>query len=102
MLAVYSCPKAFNGSYQVLIRRVFGNVPTGNVRVVVNSHYNTPEAKETVWEKIPVKDGESLVKFDLADGRRKESIRETQIVNAAAAAIGQHQQNAILAQRLRN
>jgi hypothetical protein len=99
-IAVYSCPKAFSGNYQVLIRRVFGNVPTGNVKVIVNTHYNTTEAKETVWEKIPVKEGESLVKFDLGEGRRKESVREAQIVNAAVATIGQHRQNAILAQQL--
>ena len=98
--AVYSCPMAFSGPYQVLIRRVFGNVPTGNVRVVLDMHYNTPQAKQTVWEKIPVKDGESLVKFDLSDGRRKESVREAQIANAAVAALGVRQQQAILAQQL--
>ena len=33
-VAVYSCPKAFSGTYQSgPIRRVFGNVPTGSVRV---------------------------------------------------------------------
>ncbi len=101
-VAVYTCPKAFSGTYQVLIRRVFGNVPTGSVRVIVNTHYNplATENKETVWEKVPVKEGESLVKFDLNEGRRKESIRETQIANAAVAVIGQHRQNAILAQQM--
>ena len=98
--AVYSCPKAYSGEYQVLVRRVFGNVPSGNVRVIADLHYNSPQAKETKWEKIPIKDGESLVKFDLNDGRRKESVREAQIINAAVAAVGIGQQQAVLAQQL--
>ncbi len=99
-MAVYSCSQAFSGKYQVLVRRVFGNVPTGYVKVTADVHYNSPQAKETVWEKIPVKDGESLVTFDLSDGRRKESIRERQIVNAAVAAVGQMHQQLVLAQQL--
>ncbi len=87
-MAVYSCPKAISGEYQVLVRRVFGNVPTGHVKVIVDQHMFTPQAKQTVWDKIPVKDGESVVKFTLADGRRKESAHEAQIVNAAVAAVG--------------
>ena len=98
--AVYSCPQAINGEYQVLVRRVFGNVPTGHVKVIVDQHMFTPQAKQTVWDKIPVKDGESVVKFTLADGRRKESAHEAQIVNAAVAAVGIRQQQAILAQQL--
>lgn len=99
-VAVYSCPTAYSGEYQVLVRRIFGSVPSGNVRVIVDQHVSTPQAKETTWEKIPIKDGESVVKFDLSDGRRKESVREAQIINAAVAAVGIGQQQAILAQQL--
>ena len=51
--AVYSCPKAISGEYQVLVRRVFGNVPTGHVKVIVDQHMFTPQAKQTVWEQDP-------------------------------------------------
>ncbi len=98
--AVYSCPKGISGEYQVLIRRVFGNVPTGHVKVIADLHYNAPQSRETVWEQIPVKEGESLVKFTLENGRRKESIHEAQLANAAVAAVGIRQQQAVLAQQL--
>jgi len=100
-MAVYTCPKAFSGNYQVLIRRVFGKVPTGNVNVEVSTQYNTNQEK-TLTQKIPVKDGEALVKFDVTEGRRKESLRDAQVVNAAVAALGQKQvqHEAMLAQQL--
>ena len=87
-VAVYSCPKAFSGNYQLLIRRVFGKLTTGKVSVKVITHYNTKMAK-TLEKKIPLDGGEALVKFDVADGRRKESIQEQQVVNAAVAAVAQ-------------
>ena len=43
-VAAYACPKAFSGSYQLLIRRVFGKLTTGKVTVEVITHYNTPQA----------------------------------------------------------
>jgi hypothetical protein len=87
-MAVYCCPKAFSGNYQLLIRRVVGKLNTGKVSVEVSTHFNTSQAK-TFEQKIPVKDSEALVKFDVADGRRKESIQERQVVDAAVAAVAQ-------------
>jgi hypothetical protein len=63
----------------------------------VITHYYTKECKSFA-QKIPVNDGEALVKFDLTEGRRKESVRDVQIANAAVAALGQRQ--AVLAQQL--
>ena len=87
-VAVYACPKAFSGNYQLLIRRVFGKLTTGSVRVELVTHYNTDKAKARA-EKIPLDGNEALVKFDVADGRRKESIQEQQLANAAIAAVAQ-------------
>ena len=98
-MAVYTCPKAFAGKYQVLIRRVFGKLPTGSVIVEINTHYNTKQAT-VVSQTIPVKDGEALVKFDLDAGRRKDSLESAQLVNAAVDAVGQNRQQAVLAQQL--
>ena len=44
-MAVYCCPKAFSGNYQLLIRRVFGKLTTGKVSVEVITHFNTDTAK---------------------------------------------------------
>ena len=87
-MAIYCCPKAFSGNYQVLIRRVFGKLTTGSVSVEVITHFNTKMAN-AFDKKIPLDGSEALVKFDLADGRRKESIQEQQVVNAAVAAVAQ-------------
>jgi tetratricopeptide (TPR) repeat protein len=85
----YSCPKALSGEYQLLLRRVWGELTTGKVTVEVIRHFATrKEVREA--QKVALDDGEVLVKFDLADGRRKEPLRE---VNAAAAevALAKHQ-----------
>ena len=44
-MAVYCCPKAFSGNYQLLVRRVFGKLTTGKVSVEVTTHFNTKTAK---------------------------------------------------------
>jgi len=87
-VAVYVCPKAFSGNYQLLIRRVFGKLTTGSATVELVTHYNSDKAKALV-KKIPLDGNEALVKFDVADGRRKESIQEQQLANAAVAAVAQ-------------
>jgi hypothetical protein len=98
-MAVYTCPRAFNGSYQVLIRRVFGKLTTGKVSVELDTHFNTSLAK-TLEKKVPLDSGEALVKFDLADGRRKESIQSQQVVNAAVDTVAQTRHLEILAQQI--
>jgi hypothetical protein len=98
-VAVYSCPKAFSGKYQLLVRRVFGKLTNGEVLVTVFTHLNTKLAKVSEMT-IPLRSSEALVKFDVADGRRKESIQEQQVANAAVAAVAQRQSQAVLANQL--
>ena len=93
----YVCPEAFNGTYRVTIRRVWGKVTAGKVTVDVYSHYGTSEQKH-LRDQIPVGDADSLVVFDIQDGRRKEPLAEQQLANAAAGQIAVNQ--AILAQQL--
>ena len=38
---VYVCPKGFDGTYRMLVRRVWGNVTAGKVNVEVITHYRT-------------------------------------------------------------
>ena len=87
-VAVYACPKAYSGNYQLLLRRVFGKLTTGQVSVELITHYGTSKAT-TLEKKIPLNNSEALVKFDVADGRRKDSIEEQQVFNAALAAVAQ-------------
>ncbi len=99
-VAVYSCPKAFSGNYQLLIRRVFGKLTTGSVKVTLITHFHTKKALTKVLT-VPLGSSESLVKFEVADGRRNQSIQEQQVINAAVAAVAQtNVTRQILAQQL--
>ena len=93
----YVCPEAFNGTYRVLMRRVWGKVTAGKVTVDVYSHYGTQQEKH-LRQQIPLGDEDALVVFDLKDGRRKEPLAEQQLANAAAGQMAVNQ--AILAQQL--
>ena len=94
---IYVCPKGFSGTYKLLVRRVWGQVITGKVSVEVVLHYNTAKAKR-ICEKIALEKGQAMVKFDLADGRRKEKLQDQQVANAALGQIAVGQQ--ILAQQI--
>ena len=55
-------------------------------------------------KQIPLDNGEALVKFDVADGRRKESIQDQRVINATVDSVAQakmvRQSQTILAQQL--
>ncbi len=70
---------------------------TGKVLVEVVLHYNTAKAKR-ICEKIALEKGQAMVKFDLADGRRKERLQDQQVANAALGQVVIGQQ--ILAQQI--
>lgn len=95
--AVYVCPKGFDGTYRMLVRRVWGNVTAGKVNVEVATHWNSNEAA-SLRKKIPLDKDEALVVFDLKNGRRKEPLREQQVANAVGGQLAMNRQ--ILAQQL--
>ncbi len=101
--AVYVCPKGFSGNYQALVRRVWGKVTTGKVLVEVVTHFGTPQAKRQS-RNLSLDQGEALVKFDLADGRRTaplgRSVVEQQVLNAAATQVAINQQQRVLADQM--
>jgi hypothetical protein len=93
----YVCPEAFDGTYRVLVRRVWGKVTAGKVTVDVYSHYGSPQQKH-MRTQVPVGEEDAMVVFDLQDGRRQEELSEHLLANAAA---GQLEVNrAVLAQQL--
>ena len=94
---VYSCPEAFTGEYHVILRRVWGKIPTGKVTVEVHTQYHQKDGKVRYY-KVPMENDEVMVVFDLKEGRRKESIQEQQVANAAESQLAVNRQ--ILAQQL--
>ncbi len=94
---VYVCPKGFDGTYRMLVRRVWGNVTAGKVGVEVITHYRTANAIR-VAKKLTLDKDDAVATFDLKNGRRKESLRDQQVANAAAPLVALDRQ--ILAQQV--
>ncbi|MCL4193034.1 MAG: hypothetical protein KJZ87_14965, partial [Thermoguttaceae bacterium] len=94
---VYVCSKGFSGTYQVAVRRVWGNVAAGKIKVEVCTHYRG-EKSVLVSKLLPLRGDEVLVKFDLEEGRRSEPLEEQQVANAAAGQLAVRHQ--FLAQQL--
>ena len=93
----YVCPKGFDGTYRMLIRRVWGKVTGGKVTVEVATRYNSDDAVY-LRKRIPLKNHEAVVVFDLKGGRRNEPLEQHQLANAAIGQIDFGRQ--ILAQQL--
>jgi hypothetical protein len=78
---IYVCPKAFNGDYQMLVRRVWGEVTADKVTVDIHKNLNT-DRYEHIHLQIPISEKDALVKFDLNAGRRTQSLSDAQLANA--------------------
>jgi tetratricopeptide (TPR) repeat protein len=94
---VYVCPKGFDGTYRMLVRRVWGTITTDKVNVEVVTHCNTQKAVD-VRKKVTLVKDEAAVAFDLSDGRRKEVLRDQQVANVVNGQLAANRQ--ILAQQL--
>lgn len=93
----YVCPRGFSGTYRALIRRVWGNVAGGKVKVTVHIHLLTEKA-QTLTKTVALQGDEAYIQFELADGRRKAPLAEQQLANAVIGHLDLR--NRILAQQL--
>jgi uncharacterized membrane protein YgcG len=93
---VYVCPQGFSGNYRLLVRRVFGKVTGNKVTVEVCTHYLTGK-QQTVKQSLKLTKDETVVAFQLADGRRREPLKQQQVANAA---LGQLVTRQVLGQQI--
>ena len=94
----YVCPKGFDGTYRMLVRRAWGNVTAGKVTVEVQTHFRSKDAvccRKTISLD---QNGEAVVAFDLKGGRRTGPLQAEQVANAVANQVVLNQQ--ILSQQL--
>ncbi|MBL8830191.1 MAG: VWA domain-containing protein [Planctomycetaceae bacterium] len=93
----YVCAQGFNGMYKMQLRRVWGKTTVDKVTVDYYMHRGSAKERH-LRRQISLVDGEASVALELQNGRRTESLEQTQVVNAVAGqmAIGR----AILAQQL--
>ncbi|MEX2560669.1 MAG: hypothetical protein WD403_12180, partial [Pirellulales bacterium] len=94
---VYVCPQGFDGTYRLLLRRVWGKLTNDKVTVDIHWHYNSKEHR-TLRKRIDLVDDQALAVFDLKNGRRTEPLAEEQVAHAVAGQMEVGQQ--ILAQQL--
>jgi hypothetical protein len=93
----YVCPQAFSGEYRIMVRRVWGKVTAGKVKVDIYSHFGTKQ-QEVYHKELAAGDDDAVGVFQLADGRRQESLDERRVATAVAGQVALNQ--AIVAQQL--
>jgi uncharacterized membrane protein YgcG len=96
---VYVCGEAFDGTYRVGLKNVWGKPTGGKVTIDIYTHFGTPQQK-MIHEQIPLTDKNAVVVFEMKDGRRKDALPEAQV--AQVARIQNAVNQAILAQQLGN
>ena len=82
----YVCPQAFSGQYRILVRRVWGKVTAGKVNVDIYTHFGTKDVAQ-YHEELAVGEDDSVGVFQLADGRRQESLDERRVATAVAGQV---------------
>jgi len=94
----YSCTKAFPGTYRVRVRKVWGKVVAGKVTIDVYKGYGTEQQLHERQHITVQSDSDSLVVFEVEDGRRTEQLESEKLEVAVKRqqAISQ----AVLAQQL--
>jgi len=94
---VYVCPKGFDGTYRLLVRRVWGKITAGKVKVEVVKHFRSKQA-DRIARTVSLTDDKAMVVFDLENGRRREALKEHQVAHAANVEMAVGRQ--ILAQQI--
>ena len=77
----YVCSQGFAGQYDVLVRRVWGEVTGGKATVEIYTDYGTPDQKLIV-KQLDLSEKDSLIQVAVKNGHRREPIASTQIANA--------------------
>ena len=77
----YVCPEGFAGTYRLLLRQVWGRIPTGKVTIDVWT--NGGSVKQTHRHCVVElsDDGAAIVAFGLDKGRRVDSLERNQLDN---------------------
>ena len=77
----YVCSQGFAGQYDILVRRVWGEVTGGKATVEIYTDYGTPDQKLIV-KQLDLSEKDSLIQVAVKNGHRREPIAMTQIAQA--------------------
>ncbi|MGC6551515.1 MAG: hypothetical protein ACON5D_19360, partial [Rubripirellula sp.] len=87
----YICPEGFTGQYRLLIRRVWGNVSTGNATVDIITDLGR-ESERVIRQEVPLTEKDAMVVFEVKEGRRKQEIAAAQLAQLQDAQQGMREQ----------
>ena len=76
----YLCPKGFTGQYRLLIRKVWGEVSTGQVTVEILSDAGRT-SQRFIRKELPLTEKDALCVFEVKDGKRLEKIGQSQLAH---------------------
>lgn len=93
----YVLPKGFAGNYQLLVRRVWGEVTSGKVTVSIHNHYRSPR-EASMTKQVELDDKGAIVLFALDEGRRQEPLEEHAIATVVKQQLATNRN--ILAQQI--
>ncbi len=76
----YVCSQGFAGQYDVLIRRVWGQVAGGKATVEIYTDFGTQE-QSFISHQIDLSEKDAIVQVAVKNGQRKETIEDAQLAN---------------------
>jgi hypothetical protein len=81
----YLCPTGFSGVYEILLRRIYGNVSSGKVTIDVLTDVGRPSQRH-VREQISLTEKDAIVRVDVKEGRRNTPLALAQLQDVEAQA----------------
>ncbi len=79
----YVCAAGFSGQYDILVRRIWGEVSGGKATVEIYTDFGTPDQKYIVQE-INVVDKAALLQVAVKNGHRQDPVADAQIASVKA------------------
>ncbi|MFO0942162.1 MAG: hypothetical protein U0930_15605, partial [Pirellulales bacterium] len=79
----YVCAAGYSGQYDILVRRIWGEVSGGKATVEIYSDFGTPEQKY-ISQEINVVDRAALLQVAVKNGHRQDPIADAQIAGVKA------------------
>ena len=76
----YVCSEGYAGQYDILIRKIWGDVSGGKATVEIYTDFGTPEEQRIV-KQIDVSERDAVVNVAVKNGHRVQPIAEAQLAN---------------------
>jgi hypothetical protein len=74
----YVCPQGFAGQYDILIRKIWGEVSGGKATVEIYTDFGTPE-QNYISQAVDLSEKDVMIQVAVKNGQRKEPIADAQV-----------------------